>query len=95
MNRFQIDKPAQSYYNGISYIEGNIKAIKRVEEVQHYELAELLSSELQHDFKKVILNYSSYDLSKAEMSLLLKGLNFTLLPKNLKFENHLLLFEFL
>ena len=77
------------------FIEGNIRTIKRVEEVQKYKLAELLGSKLQHDPKKVIHNYSSYDLSKAKISLLLKGLNFSFPPKKIKFENHLLPFELL
>ena len=76
------------------FIEGNIRIIKQVEEAQNYKLGELLGSKLQHDSKKVI-HYSSYDLSKATISLLLKGLNFSLPPKKLKFENHLLLFELL
>ena len=59
------------------------------------KLAELLGSKSQYDPNKVIHNYSSYDLSKAEISLLLKGLNFSLRPKKLKFENHLLPFELL
>ena len=63
------------------HIEGNIRTIKRVEEVRNYKLAELLGSKLQHDPKKVIHNYCCYDLSKAEMSLLLKGLNFSLSTK--------------
>ena len=54
-----------------------------------------MGSKLQHDPHKVIHNSSSYDLSKAEISLLLKGLNFSLLPKKLKFENHLLPLELL
>ena len=58
------------------FIEGNIRTIKRVEEVQNFKLAELLGSKLQHDPKMIIYNYSSYDLSKAEISLLLKGSNF-------------------
>ena len=44
------------------FIEGNIRIIKQVEEVQDYKLAELLGSKLQHDPNKVIHNYSSYDL---------------------------------
>ena len=58
------------------FIEGNIRTIKRVEEVHNFKLAELLGSKLQHDPKMIIHNYSSYDLSKAEISLLLKGSNF-------------------
>ena len=45
--------------------------------------------------KKVIHNFSSYNLSQTETSLLLKGLNFSLSPKKLKFENHLLPFDLL
>ena len=77
------------------FIESNKKAIKHVEEVQNYKLSELLGDKLQHDPKKVIHNFSSYNLSKNEISLLLKGLNFSLPPKKLKFENHLLPFELL
>ena len=76
------------------FIEGNIRTIKRIEEVQNYKLAELFDSKL-HDPKKVIHNYCSYDLSKAEISLLLKGPNFSLPSKKLKFESHLLPFELL
>ena len=76
------------------FIEGNIRTIERVEEVHNYKFAELLGNELQHD-NKVIHNYSSYDLSKPEISLLLKGLNFSLPPKKLKLENHLFPFELL
>ena len=77
------------------FMESNKKAIKHVQEVQNYKLSGLLGSKLQHGPKKVIHNFSSYDLSQAEMSLLLKGLNFSLPPKILKFENHLLPFELL
>lgn len=46
------------------YIESNVRTIKRVEEVQNYKLAELLGSKLQHDPKKIIHNYSSYDFQR-------------------------------
>ena len=45
--------------------------------------------------KSVIYNYSSYNLTQTEISLLPKGLNFSLPPQKLKFENHLLPFELL
>ena len=48
-----------------------------------------MGGKLQHDSKKVIHSFSSYNLSQTEASLLLKGLNFSLPPKKLKFENHL------
>ena len=54
-----------------------------------------MGGKLQHDPKKVIHNFSSYNLSQTETSLLLKGLNFSLPPKKLKFENYLLPFELL
>ena len=47
------------------FIEANIRTTKRVEEVQNYKLAELLGSKSQqHDPKKVIHDYSSYDLNQ-------------------------------
>ena len=54
-----------------------------------------MGRKLQYDPNKVIHNYSFYDLSKAEIFLLLKGLNFSLPSKKLKFENDLLPFELL
>ena len=54
-----------------------------------------MGGKLQHDPKKVIHDFSSYNLSQTETSLLLKGLNFSLPPMKLKFENHLLPFELL
>ena len=77
------------------FTESNIKAIKLVEEVQNYKLSEQMGTKLQHDPEKVIYDYSSYDLTQTEISLLLKGLNFSLPPQKLKFENHLLPFELL
>ena len=53
------------------FTESNIKAIKGVEEVQHYKLLELMGTKLQHDPEKVIYNFSSYDLTETEISLLL------------------------
>ena len=77
------------------FTERIIKAIKRVGEVQNYKLSELMGTKLQHDPEKVIFNYLSYDLTQTEISLLLKGLNFSLPPQKLTFENHLLPFELL
>ena len=84
-------------WNHIShkFIDGNIKAIKRVEHVQNYKLSQLMGEKLHHDPNEVIYNYSSYDLTESEKSLLVKGLNFSLPPRKLRFENHLLPFELL
>ena len=45
------------------FLESNIKTIKRVEGMQNYKLSELMGKKLQHDPKKVIHNFSSYQLS--------------------------------
>ena len=46
-----------------TFLESNIKTIKRVEGMQNYKLSELMGKKLQHDPKKVIYNFSSYQLS--------------------------------
>ena len=46
-----------------TFLESNIKTIKRVEGMQNYKLSELMGKKLQHDPKKVIHNFSSYQLS--------------------------------
>ena len=47
----------------------------------------------QHDAKELIFNYSKHLLSKAQESILMKGLNYALPPKRLKYEDYLLDFE--
>ena len=78
-----------------TFMESNVKTIKRVEGVQNYKLSELMGKKIQQDPKKVIHNFSSYQLSDTEKLLLCKGLNFSLPAKRLKFENYLLQFELL
>ena len=78
-----------------TFLESNIKTINRVEGIQNYKLSQLMGKKLQHDPKKVIHNFSSYQLSDTEKLLLCKGLNFSLPPKRLKFENYLPPFELL
>ena len=80
---------------GRTFLERNIKTIKRVEGIQNYKLSELMGRKLQNDPKRVIHNFSSYQLSDSEKFLLCTGLNFSLPPKGLKFENYLLPFELL
>ena len=71
-----------------TFLESKIKAINRVEGIQNYKLSQLMGKKLQHDPKKVIHNFSSYQLSDTEKLLLCKGLNFSLPPKRLKFGNY-------
>ena len=66
-------------------VTSNDKAIKKVESIQNYKLSELIGEQMTHDPNDVIRNYSSYDLSEMEKSLLVKGLNFALPPKKLIF----------
>ena len=77
------------------FTESNIKAIKRVEEVQNYKLLELMGTKLQYAREKLSFNFSPYELTQTVLSLLLKGLNFSLPPQKLKFENRLFPFELL
>ena len=81
--------------SGLRMVTNLIKLIenKRVKGIQNYKLSELMK--LQHDPKKVIHNFSSYQLSDTEKLLLCKGLTFSIPPKRLKFENYLLPFELL
>ena len=43
----------------------------------------------QHDPQKIVFNFSSYVLSEAERSLILKGLNFSIPPKKLNHVDYL------
>ena len=63
--------------------------------IQNYKLSELMGKKLQHDPRRVIHNFSSYQLSYTKELLLCKGLNFPLPAKCFKFENYLLPFELL
>ena len=63
--------------------------------MQSYKISELMRSKLKHNPEDVIHNFSSYNLSTTEKSLLCKEINFALSPKDLKFENYLLPFKVL
>ena len=56
----------------------------------HYD-----NSVLSHDVDKVIFNFSSHVLTDHEKSLLSKGLNFAIPPKDINYADYLLPFEFL
>ena len=66
-------------------MESNIKACKKVEQIQSFKISQLMGSKLKHNPEEVIHNFSLYNLSTIEKSLLSKGLNFALPPKDLKF----------
>ena len=73
----------------------NEKMVNKVKVIHNYKLSELIGGELSHDPDDVIRNYSSYQLSEAEKSLLIRGLNFAIPPKKLKHQDFLLPFELL
>ena len=48
-----------------------------------------------HDHEKVLFNFSILSLTEHEKSLLSRGLNFAILPKNVNYADYLLAFELL
>ena len=78
------------------FLKTNITTIKKVELIPNYKLSKVMGKKLQHDAKKPIHNFFSYQLcATTEMLLSCKGLNFLLAPKRLKFKNYLFPFELL
>ena len=77
------------------FFEPNIKAIEKIELKQNAKLAKLLAENTKHDPKQIIYNYSSFKLTQDHENLLIKGLNFALPPKKLKYEEYMLPFELL
>ena len=55
----------------------------------------LASPERSHNPDKIIINHSSYQLPDIEKTVLAKGLNFALLPKELNYADHLTGYELL
>ena len=77
------------------FFEPNVKAMEKIELRQNRKLTNLLEENIKHDPKKIIHNYSSHKLTQDQESLLIKGLNFALPPKKLKYEEYMLPFELL
>ena len=80
------------------FLAYNYKIISKIRKVQNKKLVNLCSnnsyfeSVTSHDPDKVLLNFSSYQLSEHENSLLSKGLNFAISPKNLNCADYMLHF---
>ena len=73
----------------------NDKILKSKSSVQQKKFYILLQeNETENDHEKVIFNFSKYALSDIEKKLLTKGLNFCPPPKQLKYANYLVHFEF-
>ena len=66
------------------FLGNNDKVLKQKSTIQPRKFNNLFKDKkLQHDPEKILLNYSGYVLSEAEKYLLLKHLNFSILPKKL------------
>ena len=77
------------------FFEPNIKAMEKIELKQNVKLIKIFEENVRHDPKQIIHNYSSHTLTPEQESLLIKGLNFALPPKKLKYEDYMLPFELL
>ena len=77
------------------------KSILHHDNIQKRKLKNLLEISMKevindsHDPDKVIFNFSSYELSDVEKSVLCKGLNFSVKPKFIKYSEFLRPFELL
>ena len=72
----------------------NNKILKSKSSVQQKKFYKLLQeSKIENYPEKVIFNFSKYVLSGTEKKLLVKGLNFCLPPKQLKYADYLVHFE--
>ena len=78
-------------------LQVNDKFIDSHKTIQDKKLHKLLerSKSFCNDPKKVIHNFSSHKLTKLEEDILVKGLNFSVLPKNLNYADYCMNFELL
>ena len=77
------------------FFEPDIAAIEKIELKKNAKLTKILREGSQHDPKQIIHNYSSHILSSEQELLLIKGLNFAVPPKKLRYEDYMLPFELL
>lgn len=77
------------------FLEKNVKVLEEVELAQNIKLSKLIEENPKHTAGDLIYNYSSRILTSSQESILMKGLNFALPPKNLVYEDYLLNFELL
>ena len=83
------------------FLASNNRNISKIRKVHCNKLSNLSSnnsyfeSMTSHDPEKVLFNFSSHQLTEHEKSLLSRGLNFAIPPKNLNYADYLLQFELL
>ena len=75
----------------------NDNYIDKHRKVQDKKLHQLLdrSKAFSNDPKKVVHNFSGYKPSKIEENVLVRGLNFSIIPKNLNYGDYCVHFEML
>ena len=77
------------------FLEKNRRVLQKVESTQNHKLSKMLEDQPVHEADDLIYNFSSHVLTPAQVSILMKGLNFALPPKKLRYEDYLLNFELL
>ena len=77
------------------FLERNARVSNEIELSQNVKLSKLIAGSPKHSKDNLIFNYSSHLLTPAQESILMKGLNYALPPKKLKYEDYLLDFELL
>ena len=75
------------------FLEKNAKTLEKIESAQNVKLSKLMEDNPKHNVKDLIFNFSSHVLTESQESILMKGLNYALPPKSLKYEDYLLNFE--
>ena len=77
------------------FLISNDQSLEKHEKIQQKKFSEILKEyPPRNDPEKVIFNFSKATLNKSEKALLSRGLNFSLPPKQLKYVDYLLNFEF-
>ena len=78
----------------LSFLISNDQSLEKHDKIQQKKFSELLQEYPSRNYpEKVIFNFSKANLNKSQKTLLSKGLNFSLPPKQLEYVDYLLDFE--
>ena len=78
----------------LSFLISNDQSLEKHDKIQQKKFSELLQEYPPRNYpEKVIFNFSKANLNKSQKTLLSKGLNFSLPPKQLEYVDYLLDFE--
>ena len=76
------------------FLSNNDRSLKTHDLIQQKKFSKLSSEQHpKNDPSKVIFNFSNYELSDSEKSLLVKGLNFSIPPRKLNYADYLVNYE--